>query len=679
MATFLQAATQFSHALQCPICLETFTRPKVLPCGHTYCASCLQSHINNKVTQSRLTQACFPCPVCRMDTFLSDSNICIDQWAESLPVNSIASSLIDVSARQKVYHCDQCIKQGKELLAAYFCKDCDRSMCVSCKQYHDGFPSLGQHKVISVSDEGESRFVTPDMSTFDACHRHSKKRIKFFCGDHETPCCNTCVILEHRKCERVITVDDMLKSFDVSKKSNEIEANMAMLENHLKHITRKIKENSDAMQKDKSDILEQIHSFKAQLLAKVQKLEDDVIASLESYYKSERSNLQTQDLDGQTLITAIVNDRTQLNLVMTHGSEVQKVIMLHNLDQNQSRYLRVITEYQNDIKDVRIHLDFDETLPTYVNNISELGKMNILRKYLDFGLPCIEALKTKVQPVSKIEPVICPLKEMQAVKVSEFKVKVLSDMTVCHITDILHLRDARMIMVDYFNYKMKLFGQDYKCQESTKFQERPWSACMLSDTEVAVTVPAQKTIQIIEIKDKMLKKRVITTRFQCWGVAVVKDQLVITTRGHIVLILDMCGNEIRTVQMETSHRTKQRSPNFIKTDTTNAAIYMSDETANNLVGYSMNWDVLFTYTNPDLKNANGIAIDREGNIYLCGYNSHCVQQISAEGKIIKTLLPKKEENKKPLSITFFTDTDKFILTYGKCDVVEVYELQCSPK
>ncbi|KAL3892080.1 hypothetical protein ACJMK2_004317 [Sinanodonta woodiana] len=677
MSTSSQAETQLSQALQCPICLETFTRPKVLPCGHTYCASCLQSHINNKVTQSELAQACFPCPVCRADTLLSDPNICIEQWAESLPVNSIVSSLMDVSARkQEVYHCDQCIKQGKESLGTYLCKDCVRSMCMSCKQYHDVFPSLGQHEVISVSDGGESCFVTPNLSKLDACNKHSKKRIKFICCDHETPCCNTCVILEHRKCERVITVDDMLKSFDVNKKSSEIKTNLAIFENHLKQITCKIKFIFDNIQTDKAGILQQIHSLKAQLIAKLQNL-DDVIAALESNYESESLNLQTQDIDGQTLIAAIVNDRTQLDLVLNQGSEIQKFIMLHNLDQNQPRYLRAITEYQKDIKDVRIHLDVDETLPTYVNNISELGKMNILRNYLDFGLPCLEAVKTKVQPVSIIEPTTGPLKDRKAVKVSEFKVKELSDINVCHITEIVHLRDARVIMVDFQNYKIKLFGQDHKYKESMQIQERPWSACMLTDTEIAVTVPAQKEIQIIEIKDKMLKKREITTKCQCWAIGTVHDHLVITTGRHSVIILDMHGNEIKTVWTDTSHSQRQLKTNFIKVDSTKPALYISHETANKLVAYSLTWDSLFTYKNPDLKTPAGIAIDREGNIYLCGYNSHCVQQISSEGKIIKTLLSKIEENKKPLSIALYGDTDKFILGYGKCDVVEVYELQCS--
>ncbi|KAL3892077.1 hypothetical protein ACJMK2_004314 [Sinanodonta woodiana] len=680
MATASQGEAQLSERLQCPICLDRFKAPKVLPCGHTYCAKCLQSHISNNVTNRSTPQACFPCPVCRADTPLPDPNMSIDQWAESLPVNIIVSSLMDVSARkQEVYQCKPCTNQGKKSLATYFCKDCARSMCISCKQCHDEFPSLSRHNVVNVSDNADYCFVTADISTLQACQKHYSKRIKYFCEDHNTLCCNSCVILEHRKCERVCTIEDMLKLFDIDKKSQEIEVNMAKFKDHLNQIIRKVKSNSDTIQMDKDDILGHIHSVKAEVIAKLQKLEDKVIESLESAHKSEKCNFQNHEIKGRRLKTAIDNDRTQLDIVMTHGSEVQKIIMLHNLNQNEPKYVRAISEYQNEIKDVNIRFVVDEHLSTFINTINEMGKICLIGKHEDFSSACLKAVDTTFQQVSTSIPITGHLKERKAVKVSEFKVNTSSDINVCHISHVLLFKDSRKLLVDYSNYKIKLSGQNHKCQESMKFQERPWSACSLSDTEVAVTIPVQKTIQIIQIKDKMVKKLEITTRFECWGVAAVKDQLVITTRGHIVIILDMHGKETRTVHTDMYRSEKHLVPNFIKVDTTNSVIYISDETAHKLVAYSMTWDVLFTYTNQNLTNSTGIDIDREGNIYLCGYNSQCVQQISAEGKIIKVLISKKEENKKPLDIIFYRDMDSFIVTYGKCDIAEVYELRVSQK
>ena len=42
-----------SALLECGYCLEKFQNPRNLPCGHTFCLSCLQSQVNNKKRQIR--------------------------------------------------------------------------------------------------------------------------------------------------------------------------------------------------------------------------------------------------------------------------------------------------------------------------------------------------------------------------------------------------------------------------------------------------------------------------------------------------------------------------------------------------------------------------------------------------------------------------------------------------
>ncbi|KAK3586787.1 hypothetical protein CHS0354_016962 [Potamilus streckersoni] len=672
MAVASQTETRLSQILECPICLETLKRPKVLPCGHTYCAACLQSHISNKVTHGGTPQARFPCPVCRVETASSDPNIRVEQWAESLPVNSVVYSLIDFSERNEAgKYCGQCQNQGKESLAICLCKECGQAMCMTCKQYHNGFPSLSQHDIINLIDGDESCSVIPNQATIEVCSSHSSERIKFFCGDHNRLCCNTCVILEHRKCDRVTTVDDMITSSDVKTKLINVETTLSKSKEHLQQIMRRIETSYGTIQKDKADILQHIHSLKAQLIAKLENLEHDVIASLEGNCKSENINLQTLETKGQSLVTAIDNDKVQLKLVMANGSEVQKIIMLHNIDQNQHSYNKAISEFETKISEVRISFDVDETFQTFVNDIDEIGKIHLIHSNLDCS-SCHELLTASISG-----PIRFSLNESEAVKVSEFNVKISGDTNLCSISDILHLKDTRILLVDSLNYTIKMFEQNYEFLESLKLQEYPCSACSLSNTEVAVTIPVQKTIQIIGTKDKMLKIRKIRTRLQCWGIVVVKNQLMIATHEdeNSVLILDMHGKEIRTVRSDRYQIDKCLKPLFIKTDMTKATIFISYDHGLRFIAYNMNWNVLFTISNQDLASATGIDTDREGNIYLCEYVSQCVQQISPEGKLIKTLISKTEESKSPLAISFYRDKDRFILTYGDCDVVEVYDLR----
>uniref|UniRef100_A0A8C2WBI6 RING-type domain-containing protein n=1 Tax=Cyclopterus lumpus TaxID=8103 RepID=A0A8C2WBI6_CYCLU len=50
---------QLAHELSCPICLQLFSDPVVLPCGHNYCWACIRK------TADRTDKAPHCCPECR--------------------------------------------------------------------------------------------------------------------------------------------------------------------------------------------------------------------------------------------------------------------------------------------------------------------------------------------------------------------------------------------------------------------------------------------------------------------------------------------------------------------------------------------------------------------------------------------------------------------------------------
>ncbi|KAL3887937.1 hypothetical protein ACJMK2_000322 [Sinanodonta woodiana] len=676
MATSSPTEGRFAQVLQCPICLETLRRPKVLPCRHTYCNSCLQSHISSKVINRGTPQAYFPCPVCRANTTLPDTTESVDQWAELFPVNSIVSSVLDVSEETfDEKFCDFCVKWNRETSAKSFCKDCKRLMCTLCKEYHNETLSDISHNVIDLSIVYNISIRIPSLSTIEKCIKHLNKNIEFFCMDHSSLCCNTCGFLEHRKCERVIPIDDMIKTFDAKSKSKYLETNIRNIGEHMKQITSKIKENADNIQKDKSAILKDIRSLRAELNAKLQKLEDDLIASLEGNHKAEDLTLHNQEVRGQSLITAIGSDLTQLDLVMTHGSDVQKVIILHNMEKNQDRYFKALSEYQEELRCIQIELEVNKNIRDFINDVTQFGQITVTRSQTKLPpCPVVTVSQPTLETFSGFSGT--PLKDRQAVKVAEFIVKLSDDTSPCYISDVLTLQRAKHVFVDYNNEKIKVYGENFQFQESRKLQGRPWNACILPDSNMAVTLPHKKTILVFRTYDKMHSVREIKTRLECWGIAVMKDQLMITTAGeeHCIMILAINGSEIRTVRPDNYLSEKLLKPYYVKINKNETVIYISYNGGNKMVAYNTSWNVLFTYTDQDMNGPHGIDTDREGNIVLCGYSSCNVQHISTDGKLIKTLITKKAERKVPLTIKFYRDMDRFFVTYLKCDNVKVYDM-----
>ncbi|KAK3602092.1 hypothetical protein CHS0354_029515, partial [Potamilus streckersoni] len=75
------------------------------------------------------------------------------------------------------------------------------------------------------------------------------------------------------------------------------------------------------------------------------------------------------------------------------------------------------------------------------------------------------------EPKRKKNPNRISLVDRNVVKVSQFCVHAKRDEHVCHISDIIQLRDSRLLLVDKMNKKIKIFGQDYRCQDGIVFSD----------------------------------------------------------------------------------------------------------------------------------------------------------------------------------------------------------------
>ncbi|KAL3887912.1 hypothetical protein ACJMK2_000297 [Sinanodonta woodiana] len=192
------------------------------------------------------------------------------------------------------------------------------------------------------------------------------------------------------------------------------------------------------------------------------------------------------------------------------------------------------------------------------------------------------------------------------------------------MSDVLQLEDDRLKLVDYMNLKLKLFDlNNYECTDFLVCPGKPWNVCHFLTNDGAVTIPHRKKIQIINISGKMRKVREFRTRLDCYGIIMAANLLAVTTGKdqHCILILDKNGTEIRTIR-ETSYESESLfGPMRIATNASKTVLYVSYHNGNMLVAYNSSWDALFTYTDPEMQGPAGVDTDKDGNIYLCGYNS----------------------------------------------------------
>ncbi len=150
---------------RCPVCLQPFTQPKLLPvCGHTFCLQCLQ-----KLPPS--TPKSVRCPLCRQQSPLPISGI------QGFPDDRTARNLMDhLQSRSSSLNCYRvCPFHSKEY--KHFCKGCEHALCADCRVEHQR-----EHGLLT-TQEDVGKCVEESLK--HSAEQEAKLRAKRTCS---TPC-----------------------------------------------------------------------------------------------------------------------------------------------------------------------------------------------------------------------------------------------------------------------------------------------------------------------------------------------------------------------------------------------------------------------------------------------------------------------------------------------------------
>ncbi|KAK3108312.1 hypothetical protein FSP39_005403 [Pinctada imbricata] len=230
----------------CSICFETFKKPKHFPCLHSFCEGCIQTYITKTFEQAR---GGVNCPLCRM--FISKPcDITVEKWSTKLPINHILVSLIDLNETKSGKKlCAACSRENETESAFSWCVHCSEALCKVCDRSHRRSKASSNHKLIELGED-----TSKDIPLYHAdvyCTEHSEEKVKAYCNDHSIVCCMTCVMLKHRKCDNVGSIEDAAEE---KKKSNEIKEFHQNLQDLKASLEKLCKNRTENLRTFESDI-----------------------------------------------------------------------------------------------------------------------------------------------------------------------------------------------------------------------------------------------------------------------------------------------------------------------------------------------------------------------------------------------------------------------------------------
>ncbi|KAM8880715.1 LOW QUALITY PROTEIN: E3 ubiquitin-protein ligase TRIM39-like [Synchiropus picturatus] len=206
LSTRKMAAALSEEQFRCTICLDIFTNPVSIPCGHNYCFKCIKRFWDTKNIE------CW-CPVCK-EAFKTRPDLRInvglkditEQFKRSLPKPRSTKIRLPRQPSTEVC-CDMC-KDSKQT-AIKSCLDCKLSYC----EEH-----LAPHQKDLVTH------CLTDPTSFSSSHlcRHHNKVLVSFCKTDRAALCVTCSEHKHKHHE-FIPLEKEIKKIKGQMKKTEAE------------------------------------------------------------------------------------------------------------------------------------------------------------------------------------------------------------------------------------------------------------------------------------------------------------------------------------------------------------------------------------------------------------------------------------------------------------------------
>ena len=176
--------------LTCPICYESYDngehQAKCLPCLHTFCLSCLQSHAGKRPK--------FNCPQCRKEIVLLSGTV------DSLPNNFLVENLKEYQDLLRLtVSCGSCDEESQ---AVNFCHDCGCFLCHTCVDNHQKMRPLRHHRRSTMQELQQQKYHPRKEQV---CQKHPTQTLTLYCKEAacSVPVCASCGLVDHRSHELI--------------------------------------------------------------------------------------------------------------------------------------------------------------------------------------------------------------------------------------------------------------------------------------------------------------------------------------------------------------------------------------------------------------------------------------------------------------------------------------------
>ena len=223
-----------SH-MECTVCHEHFTLPKLLPCGHLLCRHCLVTWLKSQPEAN--------CPLCRCAIVDSKERTgrSLEDIADGFPTDMAMAALVEADRLLSKQHvCCVCVN----VAAVSICLNCRDMLCSSCATVHEKLSATKHHKVEDLASLTVEKLAANHPAF---CAVHDDRMCEVYCPTHGASICLLCATTTHRQCPEVTTLETRMEearamlaelAATLSAGETELERAIDQLDQHLQDIDK---------------------------------------------------------------------------------------------------------------------------------------------------------------------------------------------------------------------------------------------------------------------------------------------------------------------------------------------------------------------------------------------------------------------------------------------------------
>uniref|UniRef100_UPI00398EE201 zinc-binding protein A33-like n=1 Tax=Pristiophorus japonicus TaxID=55135 RepID=UPI00398EE201 len=267
----------------CPICLDFFTDPVILECGHNFCRSC--------ITQCWEKMELNSCPECREE--FPEINLRVNRALASLAEKARKFTLNQKEKESKL-HCEEHQEELK-----LFCETDKKLICVICRDArehrgHRFMPIKEAAGIYKAQLQSSLDSLTEKKSAVLEIERQQKQKISEI--RHQSSSLQTHITSEFAKMHQILTEKEQRLIRDLRKQEERI---LEPMEENLRHI----QENLNSIQEELSKLQKQMEQKDGLIFLKEQTRQKRRISDDGNKVTLADAALSMEKFDGPLLFT----------------------------------------------------------------------------------------------------------------------------------------------------------------------------------------------------------------------------------------------------------------------------------------------------------------------------------------------------------------------------------------